>query len=295
MKSAIIDTVRKLLRMARTTKGAEADVARLRARELMDKHRLEISLDEVEDFRMEVSGVAGTFWREQLLTGIGKMYSVRILRVEKQPKLAVLAGYESDVKRTWEMYRHLQFRLMVQCWCDWEAFNKRVSYRESLSWVDRMMIDSLLRAPSERRYETPKVFPVWSRVYLNTTSGEICKVIHRITPEKPTVSRAFNPYVSPPEEDEEKLKERKEIERILLDRDQLAVDFSFDAARDLQTTALRTAVARAQQAWVGVNRDMQKLLTASSSWLPPPPPPPEPPPPPPPKIRGRFTELDFEE
>ena len=73
-KEAIIDTIRKALRLASGASNKhEAETARKLAYELMEKHNLNIEHDDSENYREKIENVAGVFWREQLLNNIDRL------------------------------------------------------------------------------------------------------------------------------------------------------------------------------------------------------------------------------
>lgn len=298
MKENIRETVRKLLRMAKG-KGPEAESARKHAEVLMEKHSITI-IDDNEEYREVVPGVAKNFWREQLLNGIARALNCQLLKVERGKGRydAVLVGYASDVAKAREIYDRLNLDLVVQCKGAFNSFNRVVDYdREDdglVPGINGGIFDEVLRynrARTETKYkdrfelasEADEVYMAWQRAFLSTASAEISQRLMN-GPEK---KRPRGPVVYAPEDKDDKEAVNAEIKRILGDAKMLTKKFDKYSAQEIQRSAVAAAQRAARDVGVRVVSTERKLLTANSSFLAPPPPPPKPAEP------SRWSELDL--
>jgi hypothetical protein len=110
----IVDTIRKLLRVAKTVRGHEGNLARARAYELMDKHKVTVVIREI---RKPVKHVIGVPWRTILLVSIGRNYSCKVVLGDK---LAVVAGESIDVDETVRVYEKMAFDMVLAAYKNWE-------------------------------------------------------------------------------------------------------------------------------------------------------------------------------
>ncbi len=295
MKSSIRDTVRKLLRTARDgTNKNERALARERAHELMERHGITI-VDDNDEHRIDVPGVAGVFWREQIANAIATACRCTLVRSErgKGKTVGVLVGYASDVARAQAGYDKLQLDLMVRCRAAFVDFNTVYTYDDSDDDGEVIGADGNIYGRFGRTGRTPiktfrfanesEVYPSWARTFLSTASTEISqRLLNGIKKSQPR-----GPVVYAPPEKPEFADDEAELKRILGDTALLGEKFGQYNARDLQREAARTGTRAASGVSRSSLRAERKRLTAASSWLPPPPkpaPPPEP---------SRWSELDI--
>ena len=309
-KSAIIDTVRKMLRLAKQASNKnEAATAFKMAQDLMEKHNFNVSHDDTEDFRIIVPSVAGSFWREQLLNNIARSNECRLLRQDRGAGKyeAVLAGYASDVERSRDLYMRIQTQMVLDCCLRWKKFTADELYSVARGWdsdeyiigrdgfdpvsgdvprsFEQMRQNAKARVDKldivEKEITGKRAFAAWARAYLDTASDEFGKKLAepRVKPAQPAYERApFVPPRAPPEESNKD----KEIAKIQEDAKALAKKFGEQLAQRLQRDAVNNGKSFGGRAAMILKVRNPKRLTAASSWLPPPPPP------------TRFSALDLD-
>ncbi len=297
MKENIRETVRKLLRMGKG-KGPEAESARKHAEQMMEKHGITI-VDDNEEYRETVRGVAKNFWREQLLNGIARAIGCSLVKVERGKNRydAVLVGYASDVAKAKEIYDRLNLDLVVQCKGSFNDFNKvpDYNYDDNGDGLAGGIFDEVFRYQQDnrtmptyknrfdKREDADEVYMAWQRTFLSTAATMISERLMN-GPEK-KVPRG--PVVYAPYDKDEKSATDAEIQRILGDNKRLTKKFDQYSAREIQRAARDAAQRASQNVGVRVVSTERKLLLANSSFLPPPPPPPKPAEP------SRWSELDL--
>lgn len=111
----IVKRIRKLLRLAKAP-GPEGERAAERARELMQRHEIdEVSLD--NRVLIEVPGVDGETWREQVLIAIAQAAGVELLqRTVDGKKYAALRGERADVNAAFTAYHRVTLDISRRCW-----------------------------------------------------------------------------------------------------------------------------------------------------------------------------------
>lgn len=300
MKSSaeVRETVRKLLRAARNGSNKhEQNLARQRAHELMERHGITI-VDDNDEHRVDVPGVAGVFWREQICNAIATACKCKLVRSErgKGRVVAVLVGYASDVTRAQAAYDKLQMDLMVRCRAAFVDFNTVWTYEESDIDEDEDVLNMFgeiigrsRRPPRTKAFRfanESEVYPSWARTFLSTASTEISQRL--LNGIKKQQSRG--PVVYAPPEKPEFADDEAELKRILGDTRLLGEKFGTYQARDLQREAAGAGTRAASNVTRRSLRAERKKLTAASSWLPPPP---KPEPPPAPPEPTRWSELDL--
>jgi hypothetical protein len=310
-KTAIIDTVRKLLRLSGDKRATthERAIAQTQAYALMEKHNLHIEHDDNENYRERVEGVAGVFWREQLLNNIARGNSCKLVRQTRGKTYdAVLVGYMSDVERTRNTYTSLSTKMVVDCCIRWKRFAddelRNVKYDSTyggLTGYDDFDFGGIMgggaasnfikakqRAQDqidrinavEKEFGDGKAFAAWARVYLNTASDAFGQKL--VEPKVRAPQYAATPVAYGPREKEESNRDR-EIASILKDKEKLSKEFGAQLTERLQREAITYGRVFGSGAATVLQRPMPKCLTAASSWLPPPPP------------KTRFSELDIDD
>ncbi len=112
---SILKKIRKLLRLSKTP-GPEGERALERARELMDRHGIdEVSLD--QRVLVEVPGVDGEMWREQVLLAVVQAAGVELLqKTVDGKKYAALRGEKVDVNAAVAAYNRVTLDISRRCW-----------------------------------------------------------------------------------------------------------------------------------------------------------------------------------
>ncbi len=289
MRTQVRDTVRKLLRAARDSKNKhEAAVARERAHELMERHGITIA-DDNDEHRVDVPGVAGVFWREQIANAIATACKCKLVRSErgKGKVVGVLVGYASDVARAQAACDKLQLELMVRCRAAFVDFNTVYGFEEDDEGdIAYGFLPRTTRVKTLRFNEESAVYPSWARTFLSTASTEISqRLLNGISKQQPR-----GPVVYAPAEKPEFADDEEELKRILGDTALLSEKFGQYSARDLQREAAGAGTRAASNVSRKSLRAERRMLTAASSWLPPPP---KPEPPPAPPEPTRWSELDL--
>lgn len=112
---SVLKKIRKLLRLAKSP-GPEGERALERARDLMERHGIdEVSLD--QRVLVEVHGVDGEMWREQVLLAVVQAAGVELLQkmVDGQ-KRAALRGEQRDVQAAIAAYHRVTLDISRRCW-----------------------------------------------------------------------------------------------------------------------------------------------------------------------------------
>ncbi len=133
----IVRKIRKLLRLAQT-EGPEGERALERAQHLMKRHNVQVELEEF--VRVPVEGVAGEFWREQLLLAIAKSHHCAYTESTKAPRVAALYGEPSAIGAAIALYQRLLIDMAVQCQKAWKSTvaGSRPGFEEIMREVERM-------------------------------------------------------------------------------------------------------------------------------------------------------------
>lgn len=111
---SILKKIRKLLRLSKAP-GPEGERALERARELMRRHEIdEVSLD--QRVLVEVPGVDGEMWREQVLLAVVQAAGVELLqKVVDGKKYAALRGESADVSAALTAYHRVTLDISRRC------------------------------------------------------------------------------------------------------------------------------------------------------------------------------------
>lgn len=112
---SILKKIRKLLRLAKAP-GPEGERAAERARELMQRHDIDaVSLD--QRILVEVPGVDGEMWREQVLLAVVQAAGVELLqKTVDGKKYAALRGEANDVHAAVAAYNRVALDISRRCW-----------------------------------------------------------------------------------------------------------------------------------------------------------------------------------
>jgi len=300
MKTHIVFTIRKLLRLAKTGTPHEAALASQQAHELMMKYKVHVSLNDGDDHRVvmdtEAVKIAGIFWREQLLFAVARIHRCRALRqISGEGYVAVLSGDRADVEAARQFFFYVFMDITIKCVKKWTrvklvyplaSANSNYEY-EPLSEEDldnisdrfayRDVREKSETLPSEDAVKT--LASVYFRSFLN---GAVTSIIERLDRLSKKESNS---------DDSDGKKGRKgrnkdledEVNRTSEEISSLANSIGKDEAVSLQQRALQDGQRWAKK----LNYDYRTrkgrlLLTAKSSYLPPPPEP------------SRFTSLEFE-
>lgn len=111
---SIVKKIRKLMRLSKAP-GPEGERAAERARELMQRHEIdEVSLD--QRILVEVPGVDGEMWREQVLLAVVQAAGVELLQnTSGEKKRAALRGERADVMAALSAYHRVTLDISRRC------------------------------------------------------------------------------------------------------------------------------------------------------------------------------------
>jgi hypothetical protein len=264
LSNAVVHRIRQLLRLAKSTCAPEeAALARQRAAELAKKHGIEI-VDEDNEYHEPVAGVAGYYWRQRLLAATSLSRRCRVFRRKKTGEM-VVSGAKRDVEEATQLYQHLHIEVLQLAMRGWSQF---VAYSNT-----GYMVDDLLEENDENKLTAA----VYFRAYLNTIVDAINA---RLVPPAEI-------YKPPPKYDlprvpgfqREKTYEEQEKDLFVEEISKLDI---------YRTRSVLNAVkyqARSDYLMLRLEWRPQRLLTASSSFLPKPKPKPAP---------NRFNQLDMD-
>jgi len=238
--------IRKLLRLARFGKGHEAKRAAEHAQRLMDKHGLEVTIDETEDG----GGMVGEpmkldqeFWREQLLIGIANAHRCYVqtpIRDDIDLPEAVLCGLREDV----EDVRYLFDRLV-----------KGIAADENRAWLEwagplSMGIDVVLGLAHR----------IWSQSFTITATFVLTE--QRLKASKPVAAAAGGGAPSGPAPEAASHDEIEAANKLADDILRLARYIGLPKAQGLQAQADRAGAACAWRLDVELPRRVRGLLCA---------------------------------
>lgn len=184
MARPIVETIRKLLRLERSD-APEATRAGARARLLMERYRINVTLEE-EDCRLPMPGVAGVQWRERLASAIAKS---RNCRMQHDPVHGgVIVGTRNDATEARLLYERTLAELVVAAQVKWTEYAKECDRTtESDPWL----------ASLHRRFPRELARPVWFFAFLdlaaNTAADRLLGTIPQLYERPP-------PVVKPPSE-----------------------------------------------------------------------------------------------
>jgi hypothetical protein len=308
----LTDTIRKLLRLAqRGGNASEAQLARARAEELMERYNVIVTVD--DDARLRIPGVTGVYWREQLLFVASRTWNCRALQSTRTPIVAILAGEKVDVVAAHELYRRLcrdfivaGIREFPDSWFTrvWSVVSQLPYIPERGNYLtaeelevfarERERVERLLLAAPpgyrDRSRADRQVFDrsdglainaFWFQVFLNAAIDGI-----KISAGTPSPEELQRPYAGRAAEmrDDERPKPKttgEEIAAITGEAVKLGGSVGPVLVRQLIERANQRGMVCGRNAVIIERRVLR--LTAKSSWLPPPPEP------------TRFNSLEYDE
>ena len=272
-KRHIVRTIQKLLRLSHAN-SPEAAIAGIRARELMERHGVHVSVESARDARVPVPCVTGMFWREQLLFAACIPGGCRALK--NTDGSACVAGPSSEAPRVVQRYGLAHLDLASGAYTAWWAF-------ASIPYT----LKSLTRSRPGGRVIHPQMIicaPLWFRLYLNSAASTVVQqvteatrdrsrdtedaVMRKLMAEKQAAERAIG-IVAPTE----KTDFDEELEATLAEMLALGEKITRVGAEKLQKKAAQEGERRARESW--------RLLLPERKALPPA------------RPRSRFTELDL--
>lgn len=271
-QAAVVEKIRKLLRTGKGT-GAEAEVARRVASELMVKHGVSVSAEVHTCVASELEN-----WQVVALTtcakhfGCGAFHKGRDLRVE---------GDEQAVAFAVDLFKQTERVFTVQCCANWTRFSdtlRNMRNRERGFFISEK--------PMYSETDIQKAKKLFFTVFLNSAAFELKRRFpplprvknRKMEFEKPDsktveiIEQEAPPVPSPPPS----LADQAGMQ---ITKEAIAVENVGIGTFLIETEAQRAGVTVVQ----GITEHRPgRLLTAASSFLKPPPPP------------SRFTYLDFD-
>jgi hypothetical protein len=109
---ALVDRIRKLLRLAQK-ESIEGMLAGVRAKELMAKHGLDVSLNDT--VRQAMPGISGVYWKEQLLLTLSIPRRCKLMQSTQDENLTVLVGDSDDVASVVRIYTQCVVEATLKC------------------------------------------------------------------------------------------------------------------------------------------------------------------------------------
>lgn len=150
----LVDTIKKLLRLAKTGTENEAAVAAARAQELMAKYQVQVSDEDCDEYRQKVESVAGLFWREQILTAAAKRCFCKVLRQQIGNRaVAVVTGDRQAVEMSIELYSFVFFEITTACIGAWGEYASR-QFRNEFEYFERLKQQAMYEAQQRAVYES---------------------------------------------------------------------------------------------------------------------------------------------
>lgn len=144
---ALVERIKKLLRKAANPdSGFEGQLAGEMARDLMNRHGVEVTLD--DRVRKLVPGINGNFWAENLLLTIARPRRVKLVQ-STDGLHSVLVGMQRDIDEVWKIFTRHMTEMAVRCEASWGQMLDGLNVINRNFYLHKDVVDSFKQVHME--------------------------------------------------------------------------------------------------------------------------------------------------